>query len=290
MVSKYKEKDMTKNIGIIGSGIMGAGIAQIVAQAGYSITMVDLTEAQLSAAVTRIKTALERSVSRGFITDEVMNTAIANITTSVSISSVAECDLIIENIWEELEAKGDILKQLESLVPVTTILASNTSTIPITELGATVQHPERIVGMHFFNPPYAMNLVEVIRGYHTSDEAVKIVTDLSLALNKKPVTVNDTAGFVVNRLIAPFLNEASFLLQEGVATKEDIDECVRSGLNHPMGPFQLMDLIGLDITLHEITTVFKHTGDPKYRPSGLLQQMVTAGQLGRKTGSGWYTY
>ena len=290
MVSKYKEKDMTKNIGIIGSGIMGAGIAQIAAQAGFSITMVDLTEAQLSAAVARIKAALERSVSRGFITDEVMNTAIANITTSDSISSVAECDLIIENIWEELAAKGDLLKQLELLVPATTVLASNTSTIPITELGATVQHPERVVGMHFFNPPYAMNLVEVIRGYHTSDETVKIVTDLSLALNKKPVPVNDTAGFVVNRLIAPFLNEASFLLQEGVATKEDIDECVRSGLNHPMGPFQLMDLIGLDITLHEIMTVFEHTGDPKYRPSGLLQQMVTAGQLGRKTGSGWYTY
>ncbi len=281
---------MTKSIGIIGSGIMGAGIAQIAAQAGYQITMVDLTEAQLSDAVSRIKTALERAVSRGFITDEIMNTALSNIATSPSLDSVANCDLIIENIWEELEAKGTLLKQLEDLVPTTTILASNTSTIPITELGATVQHPERVVGMHFFNPPYAMNLVEVIRGYHTSEEAVKTVTDLSLSLNKKPVPVNDTAGFVVNRLIAPFLNEASFLLQEGVATKEDIDECVRSGLNHPMGPFQLMDLIGLDITLHEITTVFEHTGDPKYRPSGLLQQMVTAGQLGRKTGSGWYDY
>ena len=202
----------------------------------------------------------------------------------------AQAPLIIENIWEEQGPKEELLKKLDQLAPAESILASNTSTIPITELATATTRPEKVIGMHFFNPPYAMNLVEVVKGYHTSEETLQYIVQITESLGKRPVIMTDSAGFVVNRLIAPFLNEATFLLQEGVATKEDIDECVRSGLNHPMGPFQLMDLVGLDITLHEISSVFARTGDSKYRPSQLLKRMVAAGQLGRKTGKGWYEY
>ena len=216
--------------------------------------------------------------------------AVQNLKTTLDLEEAAQAPLIIENIWEEQPAKEELLQKLDRMAPPETILASNTSTLPITELAAVTKRPDKVVGMHFFNPPYAMQLVEVIRGYHTSDESVEAVVKASEAMGRKPVVMADSAGFVVNRLIAPFLNEATFLLQEGVAGKEDIDECVRLGLNHPMGPFQLMDLIGLDVILHEISTVFEKTGDPKYRPSQLLRRMVVAGQLGRKVGKGWYEY
>ena len=281
---------MTQRIGIIGSGIMGAGIAQIAAQNGYEIILVDVGQDQLDRAVQRITAALERGVQRGFVEESVKDAAIKNIQTTLSLEEGAQAPLIIENIWEEQGPKEELLKKLDQLAPAESILASNTSTIPITELATATNRPEKVIGMHFFNPPYAMNLVEVVKGYHTSEETLQYIVQITESLGKRPVIMTDSAGFVVNRLIAPFLNEATFLLQEGVATKEDIDECVRSGLNHPMGPFQLMDLVGLDITLHEISSVFARTGDSKYRPSQLLKRMVAAGQLGRKTGKGWYEY
>ena len=281
---------MTQRIGIIGSGIMGAGIAQIAAQNGYEIILVDVGQDQLDRAVQRITAGLERGVQRGFVEESVKDAAIKNIQTTLSLEEGAQAPLIIENIWEEQGPKEELLKKLDRLAPAESILASNTSTIPITELATATTRPEKVIGMHFFNPPYAMNLVEVVKGYHTSEETIQSIVQITESLGKRPVIMTDSAGFVVNRLIAPFLNEATFLLQEGVATKEDIDECVRSGLNHPMGPFQLMDLIGLDITLHEISSVFARTGDSKYRPSQLLKRMVAAGQLGRKTGKGWYEY
>mgnify|MGYP001258771626 FL=1 len=281
---------MTQRIGIIGSGIMGAGIAQIAAQNGYEVILVDVGQDQLDRAVQRITAALERGVQRGFVEESVKDAAIKNIQTTLSLEEGAQAPLIIENIWEEQGPKEELLKKLDQLAPAESILASNTSTIPITELATATTRPEKVIGMHFFNPPYAMNLVEVVKGYHTSEETLQYIVQITESLGKRPVIMTDSAGFVVNRLIAPFLNEATFLLQEGVATKEDIDECVRSGLNHPMGPFQLMDLVGLDITLHEISSVFARTGDSKYRPSQLLKRMVAAGQLGRKTGKGWYEY
>ena len=281
---------MTKSIGIIGSGIMGAGIAQIAAQAGYSITMVDLTEAQLSAAVARIKTALERSVSRGFITDEIMNTALSNITTSPSLSSVADCDLIIENIWEELEAKGDLLKQLEDLVPPTTILASNTSTIPITELGATVQHPDRVVGMHFFNPPHKVRLLEIIRADQTSEQVIEAVREIGVRMNRELVVVNDSPGFASSRLGIALGMEAIRMVEQGVAVPEDIDAAMVHGYRHPIGPLRLGDLVGLDVRLSVGDYLCRELGEEQFRPPALLRQMVADGKLGRKSGEGFYIW
>lgn len=281
---------MAERIGIVGSGIMGAGIAQLALQNGYEVVLLDTGQAQLDAAVSRITAGLERAVQRGFLEASVRDQALKDLHSTLSLEEVAQAPLVIENIWEEQAPKEELLSKLDQLAPPDTILASNTSTIPITELARATNRPDKVIGMHFFNPPYAMALVEVIRGYHTSDETVQTIVEKTESLGKRPVVMIDSAGFVVNRLIAPFMNEAASLLQEGVASKEDIDECVRLGLNHPMGPFQLMDLVGLDIILHEISSVFERTGDSKYRPNQLLKKMVAAGQLGRKTGSGWYQY
>ena len=281
---------MAERIGIIGAGIMGAGLTQLATQNGYEIVLVDTAQEQLDNAIERITAGLERGVQRGVFEASVRDRALQNIQTTTRLEEGAQTSLVIENIWEDQRSKEDLLQKLDQMAPSDTILASNTSTIPITELATATKRPDKVIGMHFFNPPYAMNLVEVVKGYHTSAETVQTIVDTAESMGKKPVVMTDSAGFVVNRLIAPFLNEATFLLQEGVATKEDIDECVRLGLNHPMGPFQLMDLIGLDITLHEISSVFERTGDSKYRPNTLLKRMVAAGQLGRKTGKGWYEY
>lgn len=281
---------MTNKIGIVGAGIMGSGIAQISAQAGYEVVITDVDQEHIDRGLEQIANTLDRGVKRGFLEESAMKKALGLIQTTLDLEDIAHAPFIIETIWEVESAKVELLEKLDKLSAPDAILASNTSSIPITNLAVNAQHPGRIVGMHFFNPPYAMNLVEVIRGYHTTDQAVAKVVEVSETLGKRPVVIQDSPGFVVNRLVAPFLNEAAMILQEGVATKEDIDECVRLGLNHPMGPFQLMDLIGLDITFHEISSIFERTGDSKYRPSTLLRKMVIAGQLGRKTGKGWYAY
>ena len=281
---------MTNKISIVGAGIMGSGIAQISAQSGYEVVITDVDQEHLDRGIAQVTNTLDRGVQRGFLEESAKKEALGLIRTTLDLEEIAQAPFIIETILEVESAKVELLAKLDKLSAPDTILASNTSSIPITNLAVSAEQPGRIVGMHFFNPPYAMNLVEVIRGYHTTDEAVAKVVEVSKTLGKRPVVIQDSPGFVVNRLVAPFLNEAAMILQEGVATKEDIDECVRLGLNHPMGPFQLMDLIGLDITFHEISSIFERTGDSKYRPSTLLRKMVTAGQLGRKTGSGWYTY
>lgn len=281
---------MSERIGIIGAGIMGSGIAQLAIQSGYQVTLTDASTQQLELAVSKITTGLDIGVKRGFVEASVRDMALNNLEITSRLDEVAQAPVIIENIWEDQSDKQRLFEELDRLSPENSIFASNTSTLPITELARVTHRPARMLGMHFFNPPYAMQLVEVIKGYHTSDETVDVIMELARSMGRKPVLMKDSAGFVVNRLVAPFLNEATFLLQEGLASKEDIDDCVRLGLNHPMGPFQLMDLVGLDVILHEISTIFEKTGDSKYRPSQLLQTMVSAGQLGRKTGSGWYDY
>lgn len=281
---------MAERIGVIGAGVMGTGIAQVAAQAGYEVVMTDVGQGPLDGAVRRITTGLDRGVQRGLFDGPARDQALQRLHTTLDLGEAAQAGLVIESIWKDESAKKELLGRVDGLAPAGTVLASNTSTIPITNLATATRRPESVIGMHFFNPPYAMSLIEVIRGYHTSDETVRVAVGTSEALGKRPVVMQDSPGFVVNRLIAPFLNEATMLLQEGVAAKEDIDECVRLGLNHPMGPFQLMDLVGLDITLHEISSIFERTGDSKYRPSTLLRKMVMAGQLGRKTGRGWYEY
>lgn len=281
---------MSERIGIIGAGIMGSGIAQLAIQSGYQVTLTDASTQQLELAVSRITSGLDMGVKRGFVEASVRDMALNNLEITSRLDEVAQAPVIIENIWEDQSDKQRLFEELDRLSPENSIFASNTSTLPITELARVTHRPARMLGMHFFNPPYAMQLVEVIKGYHTSDETVDVIMELARSMGRKPVLMKDSAGFVVNRLVAPFLNEATFLLQEGLASKEDIDDCVRLGLNHPMGPFQLMDLVGLDVILHEISTIFEKTGDSKYRPSQLLQTMVSAGQLGRKTGRGWYDY
>ena len=281
---------MSERIGIIGAGIMGSGIAQLAIQSGYQVTLTDASTQQLELAVSKITAGLDMGVKRGFVEASVRDMALNNLEITSRLDEVAQAPVIIENIWEDQSDKQRLFEELDRLSPENSIFASNTSTLPITELARVIHRPARMLGMHFFNPPYAMQLVEVIKGYHTSQTTLDVIVELSQGMGRKPVIMEDSAGFVVNRLIAPFLNEATFLLQEGVATKEDIDECVRLGLNHPMGPFQLMDLVGLDVILHEISTIHQKTGDSKYRPSQLLKRMVAAGQLGRKSKSGWYDY
>lgn len=281
---------MSERIGIIGAGVMGSGIAQLAAQSGYEVILTDTIPQQLELAVSRITAGLDVGVKRGFVEASTRDRALGNLEVTSRLDEVAQAPVIIENIWEDQSDKHRLFEELDHLSPESSIFASNTSTLPITELARVTRRADRMVGMHFFNPPYAMQLVEVIKGYHTSNETVDAIMELARSMGRKPVVMNDSAGFVVNRLIAPFLNEATFLLQEGLASKEDIDECVRLGLNHPMGPFQLMDLVGLDVILHEISTIFEKTGDSKYRPSQLLRTMVSAGQLGRKAGRGWYDY
>jgi len=277
-------------LGLVGAGIMGSGIAELAARQGYQVILRDLGQAQLDGAMRRIEGTLNRGVQRGFTTEEQKQAALANIKTTTSLQDVAAADIIIENVFEEMEVKAEVFSELDRLCPPETVLASNTSTFPITEIAAATERPDKVIGMHFFNPVYAMRGVEVIRGLLTSDETVEAAKALAEGLGKTAVVVNDSAGFIVNRLLAPMINEAAFMYMEGLASKEDIDNLMKLAANHPMGPLELADLIGLDICLHEIETLYESFGDPKYRPCPLIKRMVAAGLLGRKTGKGFYEY
>jgi len=279
-----------RKIGVIGAGTMGSGIAQVCAMAGYPVVMQDLSDAALDRARTSMQSSMARLVKKATLTEAQAAEATARIATATALDQLADCDIVIEAIVERLDVKTGVLKQLDGICRVDAVFASNTSSISLTELAAASTHPGRVVGMHFFNPVPVMQLVEIIRALQTTDPVAEAMTDLTRAIGKTPRVSKDSYGFIVNRLLAPQINEAINCVYEGLATPEDIDSMMKLGANHPMGPLALGDLIGLDVVLNIMETLYNGFDDPKYRPSPLLKQMVSAGYLGRKTGKGFSEY
>jgi 3-hydroxybutyryl-CoA dehydrogenase len=282
---------MTINsVGIIGAGTMGNGIAQVVAVAGFKAILIDVTEAALAKGVATLTGSLERLVAKGKLDAAVRDAALSRIETSTDYQRLAAVDLVIEAATENTELKIRILRQIESVVRPDAIIASNTSSISITALGAALADSTRFIGMHFFNPVPLLPLVEIIRGVQTSADALEAVRDMTVKLDKSPISVKNSPGFVVNRILVPMINEAFFVLAEGVATAEEIDAGMRLGANHPIGPLALADLVGLDVCLSVLDVFLKDFGDSKYRACPLLRELVAAGHLGRKSGRGVYRY
>ena len=279
-----------KKIGVIGAGTMGTGIAHVSALSGFDVTLVDIEQNLLEHSLTSIKKGLKRQVDKGKISQEEMNTALGRIQTITEMKSLSSEDIVIEAATENKEVKISIFSELDTFCPEKTILASNTSSISISLIASATNRPEKVIGMHFMNPVSIMKLVEIIRGKLTSDETTEKVKNLVEVLNKIPVECNDSSGFVSNRILMPMINEAVCCLADGVATAEAIDKIMTLGMAHPMGPLTLADLIGLDICLAIMEVLHRDMGDNKYRPCPLLEEMVSAGNLGRKTGQGFYSY
>ncbi|MBK8176549.1 MAG: 3-hydroxybutyryl-CoA dehydrogenase [Rhodospirillales bacterium] len=277
-------------VGVVGAGTMGNGITQAFAAAGFSVVMRDIKEEFVARGLGTIRKSLERLASRSKITTEAKDATLARIQTTVDLGPLAECDLIVEAALENEVLKTKLFGELDALVKPDAILASNTSSISLTKIAASTKRPGQVIGMHFFNPVPVMQLVEVIRALQTADATCDAIVDVSKKIGKKPHLVKDSYGFVVNRVLIPMINEAINCLYEGLAGPEDIDEVMKLGANHPIGPLALADLIGLDITLNVMQTIYDGFEDPKYRPSPLLKQMVDAGYLGRKSGRGFHKY
>lgn len=279
-----------KTIFVIGAGQMGSGIAHVFAVGGYNVYLHDLKEEFVDRGMANIRKNLGRLVEKGKMEQSAMDTALNNIQSSTDIQNAKNADLIIEAAIENMDIKSRIFKELDGIIKEGTIVATNTSSLPITEIAAVMSHPENFIGMHFFNPVPVMKLVEVIKGLATSAEVFQTVKALAENIGKVPVEVEDFPGFVGNRILLPMINEAVYTLHEGVASIEDIDAVMRLGMNHPMGPLQLADFIGLDTCLSIMETLHEGLGDSKYRPCPLLRKYVKAGWLGKKTGRGFYTY
>jgi 3-hydroxybutyryl-CoA dehydrogenase len=280
-----------KNIAVIGSGTMGNGIAHVFAQFDYKVALIDISQPALDKALSTIDKNLDRQVSKGIIDEKKKAATLDNITTFTDMAEgVKEADLVVEAATEDVKIKLNIFRELDKLCPEKTILASNTSSISITKIGAVTNRPEKVIGMHFMNPVPVMKLIEVIRGYATSDEVTAQIMDLSTGLEKSPVEVNDYPGFVANRILMPMINEAIYTYYEGVAGVQEIDTVMKLGMAHPMGPLQLADFIGLDVCLSIMKVLHEGFGNPKYAPCPLLVNMVEAGFKGAKTGEGFYKY
>ena len=282
---------MTVNkVMVIGAGQMGGGIAQVLATSGYEVYLHDLKEEFVDKGVAVIQKNLNRLVEKGKLTEENQRQIVEHIIPSTDLNNAAKVDLVIEAAVENMTIKQKLFKDLDVIAQEHTILATNTSSLPITEIAAVTGRPEKVIGMHFMNPVPVMQLIEIIRGLATSDEVYQTIEDLSKSLNKVPVEVNDFPGFVANRILLPMINEAIYTLYEGVATKESIDDVMKLGMNHPMGPLTLADFIGLDTCLYIMETLYEGFGDSKYRPCPLLRKYVKAGWLGKKSGRGFYSY
>ena len=279
-----------KKVMVIGAGQMGGGIAQVCAQAGFDVTLNDIKEESYANGLAVITKNLSRNVEKGRMTEEEKIAVLSRITKSLDLADASGVDIIIEAAVENMDIKRSIFAKLDEIAPAHAILASNTSSLPITEIAAATNRPEKVIGMHFMNPVPVMKLVEIIRGLATADDVYKAVEAMTEKLSKVPVEVNDFPGFVANRVLMPMINEAIYTLYEGVATKEAIDEVMKLGMNHPMGPLQLADFIGLDTCLYIMETLHEGFGDSKYRPCPLLRKYVKAGWLGKKSGRGFYEY
>lgn len=279
-----------KKIGVLGTGTMGAGIIQTLAQNGYEVVVRARRQESIDKGIAIVTKNLNKLVQKEKITEEDMNKALALISSSTELEIMKDVDLIIEAATEDMDQKKALFKELDTIVKEETIFATNTSSLSITEIASVVKHPENVIGMHFFNPVPFMKLIEVTKGFLTTDEVKNQIIDLSKAIGKTPVEVEEAPGFVVNRILIPMINEGIGILADGVATRDHIDTAMKLGANHPMGPLELADLIGLDVCLAIMETLYHEYGDSKYRPHILLKKMVRAGKLGRKTKEGFYKY
>jgi 3-hydroxybutyryl-CoA dehydrogenase len=275
---------------VIGAGQMGSGIAQVCAMASYNVILHDIKDEFVQKGIGNIQKNLNRQVEKGRLEESEKETILSRIITSVSLENASKADLVIEAVVENMDVKTQLFKMLDQFAPDHTILASNTSSLPITEIAAATERPEKVIGMHFMNPVPVMKLVEIIRGLQTSDDVYETIEAVSKKLQKVPVEVNDFPGFISNRILMPMINEAIFAVYEGVATPEAVDEIMKLGMNHPMGPLTLADFIGLDTCLYIMETLHEGFGDDKYRPCPLLRKYVKAGWLGKKSGRGFYIY
>ena len=275
---------------VVGAGQMGSGIAQVCAQSGYDVILNDMNEQALNRGMNQIEKQLARSVEKERITDKEKTDIMNRLTPSTTLEDGAECDLAIEAVVENIVVKTEVFRKLDDITKEGAILATNTSSLPITEIAAVTNRPEQVIGMHFMNPVPVMKLIEVICGLQTSDETYETITAMSASLNKTAVTVNDFPGFVSNRILMPMINEAIYTVYEGVASPEDVDTVMKLGMNHPMGPLTLADFIGLDTCLFIMDVLYEGFGDSKYRPCPLLKKYVNAGWLGKKSGRGFFQY
>ncbi len=285
-----KKVEDIKIVGVVGSGTMGSGIAQVVASSDRDVLLVDISDAALDRGIKGIEKSLGRLVKKEAITEEDSSSILSRIVKTTDFEGLGDVELVIEAVFEDMDVKKEIYSKLDNITGDDVVLATNTSSLPIVEIAVSTSKADKIVGMHFFNPAPVMKLVEIIKTLTTSDETVQFAYDFALALGKEPVKTKDSPGFIVNRILVPMLNEAVFAYQDGVGTPEDIDKAMKLGTNQPIGPLALVDLIGLDITLDVMDTFYREFQDSKFRAAPLLRQMVRAGWLGRKSGKGFFDY